>query len=78
MKIANPGSATGAIDQLANSLCTSREIILAIVEVTGEDEAAVIEEWREPSDQKAIIERAKQLRSDPKIKLYWGGEGCVT
>ena len=78
MKIANPGSATSPIDRLANSLCTSREIISAIIELTGEDEAAVIEEWREPSDQKAIIERAKQLRSDPKIKLYWGGEGCVT
>jgi hypothetical protein len=77
MKIAIPGSATSPIDRLADSLCTSREIILAIIELTGEDEAAVIEEWREPSDPSAIIERAKQLRRDPRKELYWGGEGRI-
>ncbi len=66
-----------ALDRLTRTLKTSREIILAIIEITGDAELDIITEWQNPSNRNAIIQRAKELRSDPAKELYWGAEGRV-
>lgn len=61
--------------EIANSTETSIEIINAIAERVGNDEAAILAEWQEPSDMRGIIADAAQATEDDE--LSWGTEGVV-
>ncbi len=60
---------------LSDKLETSPAILQAIRELVGEDEAAIIREWQDPTDDAAIIRRAREI--EPDEPLYWGASGRV-
>jgi len=56
---------------------TSPEIFAAVVERFGDDQGTVLKEWQDPSDEDALVERAKRLREDRDEPLFWGASGQV-